>query len=116
MVWWMWLALCASGLTLLLAALLVVHVLRLCKGLIESLRPVMLRQLELLDKTTALAASKDVLAFQGIQVMNSHSVGYPGEDYDPSDAAEARREAERQGMDPEELTDGDQEALTAAFS
>lgn len=100
---------------LLVSLLVALLVLRLCKGLVESLRPVMLRQLDIVDKTTALAASKDVQAFQAIQVMDAQRVGYPGDDYDPSDEAEARREAERYGLDPEELSDGDQEALRAAF-
>lgn len=85
--------------------------LRLCKGLIESLKPVMLRQLELVDKATTLAASHDVMAYQGIQAMSQPVVGYPGDTYDPSDEAEAQREAERLGLNYEEMTDAEQEQL-----
>ena len=116
MPWWMWLVLCVSGLTLLLAALLVAVVLRLCKGLIESLKPVLLRQLDLVDKATAIAAAQDVAAYQAIQVMDQAQVGYPGDHYDPSDEAEARREAARDGLDPEELSSEEQEQLRTLFS
>ena len=102
-------------LTLLMAAVIVVVVIRLCKGLIASLEPVLLRQLELVDKSTTLAASHDVMAYQGIQVMSQPVVGYDGDAYDPSDAAEARREAERSGLDPEGIDDGNREALDALF-
>ena len=60
-------------------------------------------------------AWKACTSLLAIQVMDAQRVGYPGDDYDPSDEAEARREAERYGLDPEELSDGDQEALRAAF-
>lgn len=99
-----------------MAVAIVLVVLRLCKGLIESLKPVLLRQLELVDKTTTLAASHDVMAYQGIQVMTQPVVGYDGDAYDPSDAAEARREAERLGLDPERMSDGDREALDTLFN
>lgn len=85
--------------------------LRFCKGLIESLKPIMLRQLELVDKATTLAASHDVMAYQGIQAMSQPVVGYPGDTYDPSDEAEAQREAERLGLNYEEMTDAEQEQL-----
>lgn len=101
---------------LLASAGIVVVVLRLCKGLIESLRPVLLRQLDLVDKATAIAASKDVAAYQAIQVMDQARVGYPGDDYDPSDEAEARREAIRDGLDPEEMTSEEQEQLRSLFA
>lgn len=77
-------------------------VIRACKGLIESLKPVLLRQLDLVDKATAIAAASDVQAYQGIQVMSQPVVGYDGDTYDPSDEAERRREAERLGLDLEE--------------
>ncbi len=98
-----------------MAAALSAVVLKLCKGLVESLKPVLLRQLELLDKATALAAASDVQAYQGIQVMNTHTVGYDGDAYDPSDAAEAKAEAQRRGEDPEEMTSVEQEALSDIF-
>lgn len=100
---------------LLTAAALVVVALRLCKGLIESLKPVLLRQLDLVDKATTIAAAQDVAAYQAIQVMDQARVGYPGDDYDPSDEAEARREAVREGLDPEELSDAEQEQLRSFF-
>lgn len=91
-------------------------VLKLCKGVIESLKPVLLRQLDLVDKSTALAAAQDVPAYQAIQVMDQRTVGYDGDSYDPSDEAEARREAERRNESYEEMSDGDQEQLRSAFS
>lgn len=84
---------------LLGSAAIAILVVRLCKGLIESLAPVMERQLELVDKATTIAASRDLSAYQGIQAMSQPIVGYDDDNYDPSDAAEARREAERQGYD-----------------
>lgn len=86
-----------------------------CMRVLKAQQPVQLRQLDLIDKMTTLAAAQDVAAYQGIQVMDKQIVGYDGEHYDPSDAAAARREAEEHGWDPEELSDGDQEALRAAF-
>lgn len=77
-------------------------VIRACKGLIEAQAPVLLRQLELVDKATTLAASSDLQAYQGVQAMGYASVGYDGETYNPSDEAEARREAERLGLNLEE--------------
>lgn len=88
---------------------------RLAKETVESLRPVLLEQLRLVDKSTTLAASHDVMAYQGIQVMSQPVVGYDGDTYDPSDAAEARREAERLGLDPEAIDDGNAEALAVLF-
>lgn len=79
------------------------------------MQPVLLRQLELVDKSTTLAASHDVMAYQGIQVMSQPVVGYDGDAYDPSDEAEARREAERSGQDPDRIDDGNAEALAALF-
>ena len=111
----MWLVLCVAGLTILGSIASSAVVIWICKGVLEAQRPVLLRQLDLLDKTTALAAARDLAAYQGIQVMDQQAVGYDGDYYDPSDAAAARREAEQNGWDPEELTDGDQEALRAAF-
>lgn len=87
-----------------------------CKGLIKSQEPVLVRQLDLIDKMTTIAASRDVAAYQGLQVMDKQIVGYDGDNYDPSDAAQARREAERDGLDYEELSDGDAEALREAFA
>ncbi len=86
-------------------------VLRLCKGLVESLKPVLMRQLDLVDKATALAASHDVMAYQGIQAMDQPVVGYSGDSYDPSDEAEARREAERAGLNYEEINSAEAEEL-----
>lgn len=103
----------------MLASLVIVWVvIRLCKGLIESLSPVLLRQLDLVDKSTALAASHDLMVFQGVQAMDQRVVGYPDDAYDPSDAAEAEREAARQGISVEqmkELRDADEEQLRALF-
>ncbi len=115
MTWQLWFVLSIAGLTLLVSAGAVWLTIRLCKGLLEAQQPVLLRQLELIDKMTTIAAAQDVAAYQAIQVMDQQRVGYPGEDYDPSDEAEARREAIREGLDPEELSDGDQEALRGLF-
>lgn len=101
---------------MLLSAVIVWVVLRLCKGLIESLKPVLLRQLELVDKATTVAASHDLMAYQGIQAMSQPVVGYSGDTYDPSDQAEAQREAERLGLNYEEMTDVQQEQLRTLFT
>ena len=106
--WMMWLVLSLAGLTTLGAVALMLVVLRACKGLVESLNPVLLRQLDLVDKSTALAAASDLAAYQGIQVMSQPVVGYDGDAYDPSDEAEARREAERLGLNYEEMNDAEQ--------
>lgn len=76
-------------------------VLRACKGLIQEISPVLLRQLDLVDKATSIAAASDLQAYQGIQVMSQPVVGYDGDNYDPSYEAERRREAERLGLDLE---------------
>lgn len=90
---------------------LMLVVMRACKGLIEAQNPVLLRQLELLDKATTIAAAADLQAYQGVQAMGYTQVGYDGETYDPSDKAEAQREAERLGLTQE---DADAEAEAAA--
>lgn len=84
---------------------------RLCKGLIASQQPIQLKMLEVVDKMTTIAASHDVQAYQGIQVMSQPAVGYPGDTYNPSDEAEAKREAESLGLNYEEMTDAEQEQL-----
>ena len=112
--WLMWLVLSTAGLLILALAVVLVVVLRLCKGVLESLRPVLIRQLELVDKATTLAASRDVAAYQGIQAMQMHPVGYD-DDYDPSDEAEAIREAKRLGIDPEDIGGEDAERLRSLF-
>lgn len=89
--------------------------LRVSKQSVEALSPVLLRQLELVDKTASLAAASDLQAYQGIQAMGFTSVGYDGDTYDPSDEAEAHREAERKHQDPEVLSEDDREALRALF-
>lgn len=94
---------------------IVTVVLRACKGVVESLQPVLNRQLDLVDKFTTLAAAHDVMAYQGIQAMSQPVVGYDGDNYDPSDEAEARREAERHNLDPEILSDEEQEQLRSLF-
>lgn len=76
-------------------------VIRACKGLIQEISPVLLRQLELVDKATTIAASADLQAYQGLQAMSQPIVGYDGDTYDPSYEAERRREAERLGLDLE---------------
>lgn len=115
MTWEMWFIVSIAGLMMLACLAIVVIVLRLCKGLIESLRPVLIRQLELVDKTTTLAASHDVMAYQGIEAMNAQVVGYDGDNYDPSDEAEARREAERQNLSMEDISAEDQQQLNDIF-
>lgn len=77
--------------------------LRLSKETVESLSPVLLRQLEIVDKATALAAASDLQAYQGIQVMSQPVVGYDGDNYDPSEVGQAKLEAERLGLDLEDL-------------
>lgn len=101
---------------LLVSVLVVVVVVRLCKGLLDSLKPVLLRQLDLVDKMTTIAAATDVAAYQAIQVMHQPPVGYDGDHYDPSDEAEALREAAAHGWDPERLSDGEAEELRSQFS
>ena len=75
---------------------------RLVRSSLQAQEPVQLKQLELIDKMTTLVASKDVLAFQGIQAMQAQVNEYAG--YDPSDEGEAQRERELYGR---EETDGD---------
>lgn len=90
-------------------------VLRFCKGLINSLREVLLRQLDLVDKSTSIAAAHDLAVYQGIQVMGATGqVGYD-DPYNPSDEAAARREAETLGLDWEDIRAEDNAGLTAAF-
>ena len=113
--WIVWLALCLAGLILLGEAALVAVVVAHCKGVVNSLQPVLLKQLELVDKSTAIAAAADLAGYQGIQVMNQLQPGYD-ESYDPSDEAAARREAERQGLTMEEYGDADNDALNALFT
>lgn len=76
----------------------------------------MIRLVDLADKATALASAKDLAAYQGIQVMDQQVVGYPGDTYDPSDAAAARREAEANDWDTEEISDAQQQELRDLFS
>lgn len=114
--WVMWFVILAALLTLLLTGALMLVVLRVCKGLIESLKPVLIRQLELVDKATSIAASKDLAAYQGIAVMSQPVVGYDGDTYDASDEAEWRRETERRKEDPEVLRGEADEELRDLFS
>lgn len=89
-------------------------VLRVCKGFLASLQPVLMRQLDLVDKATSLASSKDLAAYQGIMVMDQTSGVQYDDAYNPSDEAEARREAERNGLTTEDLGAEDAE-LTHLF-
>jgi hypothetical protein len=86
-------------------------VLRACKGLVGSLQPVLMEQLRLVDKATSLAASKDLAAYQGIMVMDQTPGVQYDDAYNPSDAAEARREAERNGLTTEDLGAEDHELV-----
>lgn len=114
--WLMWVVLCAAGLMTLVSVGSSVLILRLCKGVLDGQRPVMERQLNLIDKLTAIAAAKDLAAYQGIQVMDQQVVGYPGDTYDPSEAAAASREAEANGWDTEEMSDAQQQELRDLFA
>lgn len=97
--------------------------LRFCKGLIrdltaahqeslEALKEVPLRQLQLVDKATTIAAASDIAGYQGMQVMDQYASGYDEGSFDPSPEAEARREAERMNLDPEDVGGEDDEALS----
>lgn len=100
-------------LVLLISAAILWFAIKLIRDQAREQAPVQLRQIELIDKVTTMLASKDVMAFQGIQAMSMSS--HPAfESYDPSDEAEARREAERHGT---ELDDGsgDYEDLLSAL-
>lgn len=101
---------------LLGSVLLSIWVIRACKGLLEQQQPVQLRMLEIVDKMTTIAAAHDVMAYQGIQAMAQPVVGYPGDAYDPSDEAEARREAERRNENFEDMSDGEQQQLRDLFA
>jgi hypothetical protein len=81
----------------------------------ESLKPILLEQLRLVDKATTIAASHDVMAYQGIQAMEHAVVGYDGDTYDPSDEAEFRREAAKLGLNAEEITSEQREQLQSIF-
>lgn len=84
---------------------------RLVKNVTDAQAPVQLRQIELLDKVTTMIASKDVLAYQGIQAMDARVAEYAS--FDPSDEGEARREQELYGRD---VTDGlDSDDLAALY-
>lgn len=79
------------------------------RNLAETQTPVQLRMLDLVDKMTTIAASQDVAAYQGIQVMQNQVAEYAA--YDPSDEGEAQRERELYRRD---MTDGlDSDDLTA---
>ena len=95
---------------LALASKLALKAVQTAERTTESLQPVMLRQIELLDKVVAVNSTRDPLAFQAIQSMGAV---YPGDEvvYDPSDEAEAIREAERLGIEPEGMIDGDPDFL-----
>lgn len=95
--------------------LIVWLVLRACKGLLETFQPVLLKQLQLVEKSTTIAASHDLAVYQGIQVMDQPvQVGY-SDGYDTSEEAEARREAERLHLDPEQMNAEDNERLASLF-
>lgn len=98
------------------SAVIVTVVLRQSKALTDSLSPVLLRQLEIVDKATTLAAAADVQAYQGIQVMQQPVVGYDGDSYDPSDEAEAEREAARRGLSMEEISEAEADELRNLLS
>ena len=81
-----------------LLALLIVSA--LCVWVIRKVQEQNAREAEgyqkLLDKSIALNAARDPLAYQGIQYMNA--AGYDsGQTYDPSDEAEIDRIEARQG-------------------
>lgn len=81
------------------------------RNLAENQTPVQLRMLDLVDKMTTLAASQDVAAYQGIQVMQSRVAEYA--EFDPSDEGEAKRE---QALYGREMTDGlDSDDLAALY-
>lgn len=81
------------------------------RNLAESQTPVQLRMLDLVDKMTTIAASQDVAAYQGIQVMQGQVAEYAA--YDPSDEGEAKRE---QALYEREMTDGlDNDDLAALY-
>lgn len=100
---------------MLVSVALCIVVLKTCKGIVEAQAPVLLRQLDLVDKTTTLAAAADLQAYQGIQAMGYAQVGYDGENYDPSDEAERVREAERHNLSLEEADAEDIEKLRSLF-
>lgn len=114
--WLVWLILCSVGLTLAVLVVVLFLVLKTTRELLAAQQPVMIRQLELVDKVTAIAVSKDVMSYQGIQVMNQPSVGYDGDNYDPSDEAAAAREAERYGMSMEEISAREAETLSGLLA
>jgi hypothetical protein len=73
-------------------------------------------QLELLDKTVALLASRDTLAYQQIQVMGASSGYDDAQAYDPSDAGEIERIKHESPLsaDQGDLTDYEQQ-ISAEF-
>lgn len=106
-----WLLLSIAFLVLLVSSFLLWAALRLSKAAVETQAPVQIKQIELLDKVTTMLASKDVLAFQGIQAMSAQQVDST---YDPSDEAAFAREQERYGKDWVS-DEADDEALREAF-
>lgn len=95
---------------LLVSATMLWLALRVGKASIEAQQPVQLKQLELLDKVTTMLASKGVLEYQGIQAM---AVQSSEGTWDPSDAAAALRERDKNGQDW--VDDEDADDLLAAF-
>ena len=85
----LWLLICVALLSLLGSGVILWLSYRLVRSSLQAQEPVQLKQLELIDKMTTLVASKDVLAFQGIQAMQAQVNEYAG--YDPSDEGEAQR-------------------------
>lgn len=108
--WMLWLLTCIASLTLLISLLLSLLAFRLSKAAAATSQPVLLRQLELLDKVTTMVATKDVLAYQGVQAMQTRAAEYA--EFDPSDEGQARREQE---LYDREMTDEDDAALYDAF-
>lgn len=100
---------------MLATAAILILVLRACKGLIvsvtEGMKPVLLKQLELVERFGTIASAHDLMAYQGIVAMDRPIVGYDGDQYNPSEEEEARREAERLGIPLEELNGLDDGAL-----
>ena len=80
--------------------------------------------IKLIDKQSALLASKGPLEYQAVQLMNQANLEVVSEDYDPSDAAEIMRMKERgslndvygndwSGIDEPQFSITDQENLGA---
>lgn len=113
--WLIWLVLLTALLMMLGSGAIVWVVLRSWKQQTDSLQPVLLRQLELVDKLSTLASVKDLEAYQGVVGIDRAVKDYD-DPYNPSDEALAQAEAARDGYSLEVMRGEDEDALRGLFT